>query len=925
MEHTPEVFASVHMLYINAKANGTPVRAFVDSGAQMTIMSSAFAKRCGIFRLLDTRYAGMARGVGTQTILGRVHSSPIEVGGRFFDCSFSVLEKADDPELIFGLDMLKRHQCCIDLKEGCLVFGTGERELFLSEAEIPKSFGAEGEEADGEDAAPAAAPAKPVAKPAAAAPAKAAAPPKAAPAPPPRKPLGQPGVLVKAQAHLAGKAAPGAAAAKSQAAAAAEGDSEGASGSDSDSSSSSSSGSSSSSDSSSSDSDSSDSSGSDSDSDSDSDSESESSSEEEDNDVKTLRLRKEASRSRRRARSAAAVAARNMEDLRSPVVCILGHVDTGKTKILDNIRRTNVQDGEAGGITQQIGATFMPADALAERTAQLDAGGFVMKMPGLLVIDTPGHESFTNLRSRGSGLCDIAILVVDIMHGLEQQTLESLNLLRMRKTPFIVALNKCDRMYGWKAQKDAPFRDSLKAQPDYAQAEFDTRWQAAKLALAEQGLNTALYWDNPDVRSYVNVVPTSAITGEGIPDLLHMLAFLTQTRMTERLAYVADVQCTVLEVKALEGLGTTVDVVLLNGVLREGQTIVVAGLHGPLVAHIRALLTPHPMREMRVKSNYLHHKEVRGAQGVKIVAQGLETAVAGTQLLVLEAEDELEDLKDEVLQDMKGVLGDVDKSGEGVYVQASTLGSLEALLAFLRDPRVNIPVAGINIGPVHKRDVMGASVMLERKRKEYATILAFDVKVEPAAAELAAEMGIKIFTADIIYHLFDQFTAYIETVKDEKKKEASDSISFPCVLKILPTCVFNKKDPIVLGVEVVSGIARIGTVVCVPGQGFIDLGRIASLEHNHKAVEKATKGQSVAMKIQPQIALEGTRMYGRHFDHKDEIVSRITRRSIDLLKEHFRDELGKDDWQLLVQLKKRQETHYGEISACLGVLCCALR
>ena len=304
---------------------------------------------------------------------------------------------------------------------------------------------------------------------------------------------------------------------------------------------------------------------------------------------------------------------------------------------------------------------------------------------------------------------------------------------------------------------------------------------------------------------------------------------------------------------------------------------------------------------------------MRGAQGVKIVAQGLETAVAGTQLLVLHPEDELEDLKDEVVQDMKGVLGDVDKSGVGVYVQASTLGSLEALLAFLRDPRVNIPVAGINIGPVHKRDVMGASVMLERKRKEYATILAFDVKVEPAAAELAAEMGIKIFTADIIYHLFDQFTAYMDTIREEAKKAASDSCNFPCVLRILPTCVFNKKDPIVLGCEVVSGIARIGTVVCVPTQGFIDLGRIASMEHNHKAVDKAVKGQSVAMKIQPQISLEATRMYGRHFDHRDEIVSRITRRSIDLLKEHFKDELAKEDWQLLVQLKRRQELHYNEI------------
>jgi len=739
-------------------------------------------------------------------------------------------------------------------------------------------------------------------------------PPAAAPkAAAPKASLGAPKLLVKAQPALAGKPAPSAKAAaveEDDTSESSSSDSDDSSSDDSSDSSSSSSGSDSDSSSDSSESDSDSSNSSDSDENSDSDEEEEV----EDEATMQLRLRKEASRARRRARTATAVAAKSTDHLRSPVVCILGHVDTGKTKILDNIRRTNVQDGEAGGITQQIGATFMPAESLAERTSRVQVpAGFSMRLPGLLVIDTPGHESFTNLRSRGSGLCDIAILVVDIMHGLEQQTIESLNLLRMRKTPFLVALNKCDRMYDWKAVKDAPFRESLEQQPEHARSEFYTRWQAAKLALAEQGLNTALYWDNPDVRTYVNVVPTSAITGEGIPDLLFMLANLTQSRMADRLAYVDDVQCTVLEVKALEGLGTTVDVVLLNGILREGDTIVVAGLHGPLVAHIRALLTPHPMREMRVKSAFLHHKEVRGAQGVKIVAQGLETAVAGTQLLVLHPEDELEDLKDEVVQDMKGVLGDVDKTGVGVYVQASTLGSLEALLAFLRDPRVNIPVAGINIGPVHKRDVMGASVMLERKRKEYATILAFDVKVEPAASELAAEMGIKIFTADIIYHLFDQFTAYMDTIKEEAKKAAADTCSFPCVLRILPTCVFNKKDPIVLGCEVVSGIARIGTVVCVPGQGYIDLGRIASMEHNHKAVEKAVKGQSVAMKIQPQIALEATRMYGRHFDHRDEIVSRITRRSIDLLKEHFKDELAKDDWQLLVQLKKRQELHYNEI------------
>ena len=229
----------------------------------------------------------------------------------------------------------------------------------------------------------------------------------------------------------------------------------------------------------------------------------------------------------------------------------MGHVDTGKTKILDNIRRTNVQDAEAGGITQQIGATFVPDSSLKDRTLALNKGKFDIKVPGILVIDTPGHESFTNLRSRGSSLCDMAILVVDIMHGLEPQTLESLNMLRMRKTPFIIALNKIDRMYDWKAQANAAARDSLADQKQHSRSEFEDRARKIMLEFAKEGLNAALYWENPDVRTFINVVPTSAITGEGIPDLLHTLVSLTQTRLNVQLQVFNAVQCTVLELSLI--------------------------------------------------------------------------------------------------------------------------------------------------------------------------------------------------------------------------------------------------------------------------------------------------------------------------------------------------------------------------------------
>ncbi|KAI7997170.1 Eukaryotic translation initiation factor 5B [Camellia lanceoleosa] len=588
-------------------------------------------------------------------------------------------------------------------------------------------------------------------------------------------------------------------------------------------------------------------------------------------------------------------------DLRSPICCIMGHVDTGKTKLLDCIQGTNVQEGEAGGITQQIGATYFPAQNIRERTKELKADA-KLKVPGLLVIDTPGHESFTNLRSRGSGLCDIAILVVDIMHGLEPQTIESLNLLKMRNTEFIVALNKVDRLYGWKVCRNAPIVKAMKQQSKDVQLEFNMRLTQVITQFKEQGLNTELYYKNKETGETYSIVPTSAVSGEGIPDLLLLLVQWTQKTMVEKLTYSNEVQCTVLEVKVVEGHGTTIDVVLVNGVLHEGDQIVVCGMQGPIVTSIRALLTPHPMKELRVKGTYLHHKEIKAAQGIKITAQGLEHAIAGTSLYVVGLDDDLEDIKESAMEDMKSVLNRIDRSGEGVCVQASTLGSLEALLEFLKSPAVSIPVSGTSIGPVHKKDVMKASVMLEKK-KEYATILAFDVKVTPEARELADEVGVKIFIVDIIYHLFDQVKAYIDNLKEEKKKEASEEAVFPCILKIMPNCVFNKKDPIVLGVDVLEGIAKVGTPICIPQKEFIDIGRIASIENNHKPVDYAKKGQKVAIKLVGSNTEEQQKMFGRHFEIEHELVSHISRRSIDVLQTNCRDDLSLEEWKLVVTLK----------------------
>ncbi|KAM8976026.1 eukaryotic translation initiation factor 5B isoform 2-T2 [Pelodytes ibericus] len=591
----------------------------------------------------------------------------------------------------------------------------------------------------------------------------------------------------------------------------------------------------------------------------------------------------------------------NTQILRSPVICVLGHVDTGKTKILDKLRHTNVQDGEAGGITQQIGATNVPLDAIMEQAKMVkNFDKDNLKIPGMLIIDTPGHESFSNLRNRGSSLCDIAILVVDIMHGLEPQTIESLNLLKNKKCPFIVALNKIDRLYDWKKSPDTDVTATLKKQKKNTKDEFEERTKAIIVEFAQQGLNAALFHENKDPRTFVSLVPTSAHTGDGMGNLISLLVDLTQTMLSKRLAHSEELRAQVMEVKALPGMGTTIDVILINGRLKESDTIIVPGVEGPIVTQIRGLLLPPPMKELRVKNQYEKFKEVDAAQGVKILGKDLEKALAGLPLLVAHKEDEIPVLRDELIHELKQTLNAIKLEEKGVYVQASTLGSLEALLEFLKTSEV--PYAGINIGPVHKKDVMKASVMLEHD-PQYAVILAFDVRIEREAQDMADSLGVRVFSAEIIYHLFDAFTKYRQDYKKQKQEEFKHIAVFPCKIRILPQFIFNSRDPIVMGVIVEAGQVKQGTPICVPSKSFVDIGIVTSIEINHKSVDTAKKGQEVCIKIEP-IPGDSPKMFGRHFEATDFLISKITRQSIDALKNWFRDEMQKTDWQLIVELKK---------------------
>jgi len=634
------------------------------------------------------------------------------------------------------------------------------------------------------------------------------------------------------------------------------------------------------------------------DDDSDEESEDESSSEEEED--RTVDKRERAL-IRIRERKAKHEAARTEDVLRAPVVCVLGHVDVGKTKILDKLRRTNVQDGEAGGITQQIGATNVPIAVIKEQCKMVR--GFndsPLKLPGLLIIDTPGHESFSNLRDRGSSLCDIAVLVIDIMHGLEPQTIESLNMLKKKKVPFIVALNKVDRLYEWKANRHKDIRDVLDSQPHNTRLEFTKRKDEVILGLAEQGINAALFYENPDASDYISLVPTSAHSGDGMGNLMGQLVEHSQTYLARRLSYTEELQCTILEVKAIGGFGTTIDVCLVNGRLKFGQTIILPGTDGPIVTTVKALLTPSKMQDLRVKNQFTEHKELQAAQGVKIAAKDLEKTIAGLSLRVAYTPDEVDIVKSEAERDLSSALNAIKLKPLGVFVQASTLGSLEALLEFLKTSK--IPYAGVRIGPVVKKDVMRASTMLEHEQK-YAVILAFDVKIERDAQEMADREGVRVFQADIIYHLFDRFTEFQAELVKQKKEQFRHVAVFPCKLRVMAEHVYTRRDPIVCGVRVEAGVIKTGTPICVPSKEFIFLGVLTGIQHNNKDVDTAKKGDEVCVKIESPGG-DAPKMFGRHFDETDMLMSRISRESIDACKDYFRDELTKSDWGLMVELKK---------------------
>jgi translation initiation factor 5B len=576
----------------------------------------------------------------------------------------------------------------------------------------------------------------------------------------------------------------------------------------------------------------------------------------------------------------------NEQGLRTPIVAVLGHVDHGKTSLLDEIRGSTVIEGEAGAITQHIGATAIPLDVVSKVAGSL-VNPDDFDLPGLLFIDTPGHHSFTTLRSRGGALADIAILVVDVNDGFQPQTLEAINILKQSETPFVVAANKVDTVPGWNPTEDAPIQQAIDSQSDRVQSDLNEQLYEIIGELSDEGFSADMYWRVQDFRGNIGVVPVSAETGEGVPDLLTVLMGLAQSYLKEDMAI--DVSGagagTVLEVKEEKGFGTTLDVVLYDGTVREDETIVVGGTNEPIVTDVRALLKPRDLSEIRTEDRFENVPEIAAAAGAKIAAPDLDDAMAGAPVRVVRNRN-----IDEVVAEVQAELSEIEvtEQEQGIVVKADTLGSLEAIANALDE--AEIPVMRAEVGDVAPRDVSVASTANEGKHQ---TILAFNVDVLSDAREQTENDDVKLFESDVIYRLIEEYDEYVEELERAQQETVLENITRPGRFQILPDHTFRQNDPAVVGVEVVAGtIKKNSYVATFEGNEPKRLGELKGIQEQGEDVDEARRSDRVS------VAIDGPTV-GRQIEEGDELWIELPEKHAKILEQELSDDIPADELEAL--------------------------
>ena len=533
--------------------------------------------------------------------------------------------------------------------------------------------------------------------------------------------------------------------------------------------------------------------------------------------------------------------------IRQPIVAVLGHVDSGKTSLLDRIRGTGVQGREAGGITQHIGASFLPVETIRDTCGHLyrRLEHAENKIPGILVIDTPGHEVFTNLRSRGGSAADIAVLVVDVNRGFQPQTNESLKILQSRKVPFVVALNKCDQISGWRKSDSEFISQAIKGQDASVLADLEQKLYDVVGTLSILGYKSEAFYRVSNFKSEVAIVPISARTGVGIPELLSVLVGLTQQYLQKRLDQdEKDPRGIVLEVNDEIGLGQTANIILVDGAIRKEDKIVVARRDSVVVARPKALLLPKPLDEMRdPRDKFMSVSEVDAAAGLKIASPDLEGVLPGSTLYIASGPEDIERFTRLIESEMRSVF--VDTMSNGVVVKCDTIGSLEAVVEMLK--RSQVPIAKADIGPVNRRDVVDAGTIKEKDR-HLGVVLAFNVRVLPDARDEADESRIKIFEDKVIYSLVDNYNAWVEEDTAHEDDAIFAELTPISKFTFMKGFAFRNSNPAVFGITVDVGVLR-QKVSFMDGYGR-RIGVIHQLQLDGKTVESARKGDEVACSVQ---------------------------------------------------------------------------
>ncbi|WP_400238131.1 translation initiation factor IF-2 [Methanomethylophilus alvi] len=579
--------------------------------------------------------------------------------------------------------------------------------------------------------------------------------------------------------------------------------------------------------------------------------------------------------------------------IRQPVVSVLGHVDHGKTKLLDRIRGTAVGDREAGAITQHIGATEVPIDRIYEMCGSI-IGSKKFTVPGLLFIDTPGHQAFTSLRARGGSLADLAVLVIDIREGLMPQTIESIHILRQYKTPFVIALNKVDTIEGWNSTADRPFVLSEKDQQAHTKEVFEQHMYEIISQLSGNGVFADRYDRIDDFTKAVALIPISAKTGEGVPDLMLMLIGLAQRFLETRLTKEEGPgKGTVLEVKEVKGLGQTLDMILYSGTLKTGATVAIGTRGAPLVTRIKAILKPKPLDEIRdPRDRFDNVKELHAAAGVKIAVQDATGVIAGAPIRVVK------NAKDPSIQEITEETSiKIETEEKGITIKADAIGSLEALAYEAK--AAGIPIRKYGIGEITRRDVLESSY----GNDTHHVILGFNVSTSKDAEAEIATHSIKMMTNNIVYALIDDYKLWLDESTRQNESDKRVEFAFPAKITILPDHIFRVNKPAVVGVRVLAGRIRVGENL-IDREGK-DCGTIKSVrDDDGNVLKEGVQGDEVS------VAIEGVTV-GRQINENDVLY-------VDMIESGYKEvqkvELTDDEKLALsdtVAIKRRTEPFWG--------------